>query len=153
MSSSTTDAVREVYRRAVQEHLQKSLRTPEDWDRFKAIKREEDARLMQEQAAFKRDYTQRMAEAKQMILREEHGVALDHPLPSWAEKQSDAERLTEKAHARVTVDHSRRTSAIRRDSTDAYTDLTAEIRARDAPAQERTLTQSFEQSRSDPKRI
>ncbi|WP_299283284.1 hypothetical protein [uncultured Tateyamaria sp.] len=153
MSLSTTDAVRGVFERAVQEHLQRALRTPEDWDRFKGIQRETDARVMQEQTAFKRDATQRMAEAKQMILREEHSVALDRPLPPWAHKQYDADALDRKAHARVQSDHDRRIKAIRRDGTDAFTDLAADIRARDAPAQEQNLTQSFNQVHSGPKRI
>ncbi|WP_415402432.1 hypothetical protein [Tateyamaria sp. SN3-11] len=144
--------MRAIFESATEEHLQKSLRTPEDWDRYMAMRRETDARLMQEQAAYKRDFDQRMSEAKQMILREEHGVHLDKPLPPWAHKQSDADMLEHKAHARVQDDHSRRIKTIRRDLSDQIVDLTAEIRARDAPVSERTLTQSFEQSRSGPTR-
>ncbi|WP_299587654.1 hypothetical protein [uncultured Tateyamaria sp.] len=153
MSLSTTEAVRAVFENAVQAYLQKSLRTSEDWDRFNGIQREIDARKMQEQAAFKREVSERIAEAKQVILREEYGVALDRPLPPWAHKQSNAEELEHKARNRVQVDHTRRIKAIERDGSDAFVELAAEIRARDAPARESSLTQSFEQSRSGPKRI
>lgn len=148
MSLSTDDIVQTAFKNAVQEHLQKNLRTGEDWDRFKAIQREIDARLMTEQAAYKRDFSQRMAEAKQLLLREENGLRLDEPLPSWAERHSSADGLDRKAGERVEQDHDRRIASIKRDEIDAFRDLTAEIRARDAPAPVRDTFQDRSQDRS-----
>ncbi|MEL6313531.1 MAG: hypothetical protein AAFQ60_05725 [Pseudomonadota bacterium] len=145
MPLSTTEAVQNAFKRAVLDHLQKSLRTGEDWDRLKAIQRQADARLMAEQSAYKRDFSRRMAEAKQLILREENGVRLDEPLPPWAEKHSSADALDRKAGERVRQDHERRIETITRDETDAFRELTAEIRARDAP----TPLQETHQDRSE----
>ncbi|OIQ26168.1 MAG: hypothetical protein BM562_16640 [Alphaproteobacteria bacterium MedPE-SWcel] len=142
MSLSTTETVGDVFKRALQDHLQKSLRTGEDWDRYKAILRDTDARLMSEQVAYKRDFSQRMAEAKQVILREESGVRLDQPLPPGAQKHSDADALDRKAGIRVQQDHDRRVAAIKKDELDAYRSLTAEIRQREAP--EHRLSQQFD---------
>ncbi len=148
MSLSTTETVGDVFKRALQDHLQKSLRTGEDWDRYKSILRDTDARLMSEQVAYKRDFSQRMAEAKQVILREESGVRLDQPLPPGAQRYSDADALDRKAGIRVQQDHDRRVAAIKKDELDAYRALTAEIRQREAP--ERGLSQQFD--RPGPKR-
>lgn len=148
MSLATTDAVRGVFQRAVQEHLQKVLRTSDDWDRFNAIRRETDDRLTAEDTAFALDFSQRMAEAKEIILREENGVRLDQPLPPWAERHSDADGLDRKAGERVRLDHQRRCAAITKDEMHAFRDLTAEIRARDAPTQAFTRAQDRSQDRS-----
>ncbi|WP_299825293.1 hypothetical protein [uncultured Roseobacter sp.] len=152
MPLSTSENVQGIFARAVQDHLQKSLRTGNDWDRFKVIRRETDARLMAEQTAYKRDFTQRMAEAKQIILREESGVRLDQPLPPWADKHSDADALDRKAGERVRHDHDRRIGAIKKDELDAFRNLTAEIRAREAPAQHTTRVLNTEQTQTGPKR-
>lgn len=148
MSLSTTARVRDVFGRALQDHLQKSLRTGEDWDRFKAIERETDARLMSEQTAYKRDFTQRVAEARQMILREESDVRLDQPLPPWAKKHSDADALDHKAELRVRQDHDRRIAAIKKDELDAFRDLSAQIRTRDAhhPSRAPDIQRAFNRS-------
>jgi hypothetical protein len=142
--------VQDAFSRAVQEHLQTSLRTGEDWDRYLAIKRETDTRILQELHDYKYAFAQRMAEAKQIILREENGLRLDQPLPSWAEKHSDADQLERKAGQRVQQDHMRRLVAIGQDETQAFRDLTAEIRARDAPAQPRPHLQTHTRTRSGP---
>lgn len=152
MGLDDRESLQDAFRRAVRERLQKSLRTGEDWDRFKAIERETDARLMTEQAAFKRDYVLRLAEAKEIILREENGIRLDLPVPPWVEKHSDAEQLDQKARTRVQEDHQRRIGVIKKDALHAYQDLTAEIRARDAPEQHASLAQTWKQTRSGPSR-
>jgi hypothetical protein len=134
MSLSTKDAVSAVFRQAIREDLQKALRTGEDWDRYVAITQESTQRIKAEEAAHARDFPQRMAEAKQMILREEHGVRLEHPLPPWAQKHSDADALDRKAGERVRADYGRRIAAIKKDELDAFRDLSADVRARNAPA-------------------
>lgn len=152
MSLSTSASVHETFSRAVRENLQRALKTGEDWDRFKAILRETDARLMAEQAAHARGYRDRMAEAKEIILREEHGIRLDEPLPTWAIRQSDSEMLDQKAHTRVRQDYDRRLAVIRKDELDRYPDLSAEIRARDTPTQAFNRAQNRSHDRSGPNR-
>ena len=66
MSLSTEDRLQDAFRRALREDLQRNLRTPEDWDRFKAIQRETDARSMTEQASYARDYTKRIRRPKRL---------------------------------------------------------------------------------------
>ena len=146
MTLSPENSLRDVFASAVRQHLQRNLRTGEDWDRFKAIQRETDARLMTEQAAHKRDFSQRMAEAKEIILREESGVRLDHPVPSWTANRSSMDALDRKAGERVQHDHERRIAAIKKDELNAFRDLTAEIRARDAPEQTQSLAQTWRRS-------
>lgn len=150
MSLSTTDAVNAVFKNAVQEHLQKSLRTGEDWDRFKDIQRETDARLMQEQSAYKYEFPQRMAEAKEIILREQHSVRLDQPLPPGVDAQSNATDLDRIAGERVKHDHDHRLAIIKKDEFDHFRDLTADIRDRDAPTPVRQQFQDRTQFRSGP---
>ena len=148
MSLSTQESVKEGFRRAVRENLARTLKTPEDWDRFKSILRETDARLVMEQAAHARDYQQRIAEANEMILREENGVRLEEPLPPWVHKHSDADLLEHKAQARVQQDYDRRVAAIKKDELDGFQDLAAEIRARDAPTQAFNRAHDRSQDRS-----
>lgn len=153
MTTETQSVVRAAYERALQEHLQKNLRTGADWDSFNMIRRDLDARLMTEQAAFKRDYSQRLADAKQIILREENRVGLDKPLPPWVDKHSNAEALLAKADTRVRADHARREATIRRDANDAYLALSADIRARDTPAVKQDFDHVNAPTRSGPKRL
>lgn len=152
MSLSTQARVNEIFHRAVREDLHKVLQSGDDWDRYKGIVREADARLMAEQASYARDYTKRIAEAKEIILREEHGVRLDQPLPPGAPRQSDAEVLQQKADLRVRRDHDQRCAAIKRDELNQFQDLASEIRARDAPERAPSLTQTWDRSRSGPSR-
>ncbi|MDJ0630569.1 MAG: hypothetical protein QNJ44_20095 [Rhodobacter sp.] len=105
---------------------------------------------MSEETAYKRGFSQRMAEAKTIILREENGVRLDEPLPPWAENRSGAEALDRKAGARVRQDHDRRCAAIKEDEMAAFQVLTAKIRARDAPA--RAFRRAHTPTHTGPKR-
>jgi hypothetical protein len=150
MSLSTKDAVSAVFRQAIREDLQKSLRTGADWDRYVGITSEATQRIEAEGAANARDFPQRLAEAKQMILREEHGVRLEHPLPPWAEKHSDADALDRKAEERVRADYGRRVAVIKKDELDAFRDLSAEIRTRTAPTPLHKQVQTRSYNRNGP---
>jgi hypothetical protein len=153
MSLSTQEALRDAYRSAVREHLQRSLRTGEDWDRFNAIQGEAEERLKTENEAYRRDYPARLAEAKQIILREEHGVRLDHPLPPGAMKHADANTLHQKADTRVQRDHQRRCAAIREDAHARYVDLTDDIRQRDQSNLTSNFNQKVQRKRTGPTHI
>lgn len=150
MPLSTTDAVRETFVEATRQSLARSLRTGGDWDRYKSIIQETTARIEVEQAAHARDYQARIGEAKEILLREQHGVRLDQPLPPGVEKFSDKDALQHKAEIRVRQDYDRRIAAIKADELDHYRALTADIRARDAPERPQTQFQGRVQSRSGP---
>lgn len=152
MPLSITDTMQDVFIEATRHTLTRSLRTGEDWDRFKAIVRETSDRIEAEQAAHARDYPARIAEAKEIILRETHGVRLDHPLPSWVDKRSTADVLQSKAEQRVRQDYDGMIAAIKTDEMDRYRNLTNDIRMRDAPDQSpsRTISQSY--NRTGPSR-
>ena len=152
MSLSTGDTVREVFRSAVREDLQKHLKTGEDRDQVNAILRETDARLMKEQASYTRDYTRRIAEAKEIILREENGVRLDQPLPPGAERHSTADELQRKADVRVRRDHDQRCAVIKSDELARFKSLSEDIHARDSPDLEHSFTQARTHTRSGPSR-
>lgn len=148
MTLSTGDAVRDVYNQALRQSLARSLRTAGDWDRCKAIIQEASTRIELEQAAHARDYQARITEAQEIILREEHGIRLDQPLPPGVDKFSDKDSLLLKAETRVRTDYDRRIAAIKADELDQYRELTNAIRTRDAVG--RTRSQTPSQSRAGP---
>lgn len=150
MNLSTDDAVRAVFIEATRHTLTRSLRTSEDWDQYQSIIQETTARIEAEQTAHAHDYRDRIAEAKEIILREEHGIRLDQPLPPGVEKFSDKDALQHKAEIRVRQDYDRRIAAIRTDELDQYRDLTADIRDRDRPNLAQSRDDSRTQSRSGP---
>lgn len=151
MKLSTEEVVQTMFREATRSHLAGSLKTGDDWDRFNEIVQTASARIELEQASHAHDYQARIAEAKEIILREENGIRLDQPLPPGAEKHSDADRLQTKAEVRVRQDYDRRIAVIQADELDQYRDLTNDIRMRDrAEPPSLSRTQSPEQRRSGP---
>jgi len=148
MPLSTTAKVREAFAEASRQSLARSLQTGDDWDRFKTIVHETDERIKAEQSAHAADFRARVAEAKEIILREEHGIRLDRPLPPGAEKFSDKHTLQTKAEIRVSQDFDRRIAAIKTDELDQYRALTAEIRARSKPDQTQAQTRDQAQERT-----
>lgn len=121
MSLSTEDAVREVYRFALQENLKKDLKTTEEFARYRSIAETAAERIDAERASYHANYQQRLREAREVILREQSGRFLDHPKPTWAkDKPPSVERIELLAINRVQADHEKRISAIRVDETNEY---------------------------------
>lgn len=152
MDLSTTEALKSTFLACARDGLARSLRLPEDWTRYAQIVHETDARIKAEQAAHAWDYQTRIAEAKEIILREENGIRLDQPLPPGVEAHSDKDTLQSKAETRVRQDYDRRIAAIQIDEYDQYTALTNEIRQRDGPSRASSQTQSQDRGRSGPSR-
>ncbi|MDA5556058.1 hypothetical protein [Shimia sp. MMG029] len=153
MRLTTEEVLRDVYLEAARHDLARSLKTGDDWVRLKEITQDATARIEAERAAHAHDYQARIAEAKQIILREEHGIRLDQPLPPGVEKQSDADRLQSIAETRVRQDYDRRIAVIKTDELDQYRDLTNAIRMRDrSEVSEQARSQSPERKRSGPTR-
>ena len=131
MSLSTEEAVRETYRVALRETLKKDLKTPQEFERFVGIEREGAERFDAEKDAFREDYQLRLADAREVILREHNARTLDHPKPTWADDQlPSSEKVDLLARNRVQADHDKRLAAIRTDETDQYRSLRDECRAR-----------------------
>lgn len=150
MPLSTQERVTEAFLEATRQSLARSLRTGEDWGRYKIILTETNARLKAEDADHALNFQKRIAEAKEIILREEHSVRLDQPLPPGAAKFSDRDLLDKKADARVRQDHDRRIAAIKGDELDQYRSLTKEIRQRDTGKPEQSTHHSRTVTRSGP---
>ena len=132
MSLSTSDAVSEVHRIALQQALSRRLGTQPEWDRFTQIAQEAAERTDAETDAFRRDYQARLAEARQVILNEQNQRSLALTPPGGAPAQPmSRERLDLLAMNRVQQDHDRRIAAIRVDEVDAYQALRAEVQARE----------------------
>ncbi|MEM6680239.1 MAG: hypothetical protein AAF416_23185 [Pseudomonadota bacterium] len=134
MSTDTQTAVLEVHRLAVLQDLTRALTTEEDWTRFNAIAREAAERYDAEQADFQRTYHERMAEARQAILRERNVRSLEPPKPSWAvqnDKGQTPDRLEALAQTRVQSEHAQYLAAIRRDEVAQYRSLRGELRERE----------------------
>lgn len=152
MTLSTEEAVRETFLLATRQSLAKSLRTAEDFERFAAIAKETEARLVEERDAFQRDYDLRLADARQIILRERTGLRLDQPRPRDAPNPTDRAALDAKADARVRLDHRRRVAAIHTDELDRYRELDALVRARDQKRGHARDAFARTQTRSGPSR-
>ncbi|MEM7530452.1 MAG: hypothetical protein AAF416_22935 [Pseudomonadota bacterium] len=132
MSLSTTDAVGEVYRVALQDALARRLVTDPEWDRYKAIVQEAAERIDAEREAFRRDYQVRLSEARQVVLREHTARQLNLQAPRGVQPTPPSpEKLDIVAMNRVQIDHDQRIAAIRRDEIDAYRALRTEIVARE----------------------
>lgn len=137
MPLSTEDAVREVYRIAIQENLKKELRTEAEFDRYTDILQTHALRMDSEIAAFRDHYQDRLVKAEEAVMREQSGRFLDHPKPSWADDAvMSGDRIEVLAHNRVLADHELRKQIIRTDEIDAYKALSVACRARAAQERE-----------------
>ncbi|MGD1926642.1 MAG: hypothetical protein ACFB03_21040 [Paracoccaceae bacterium] len=131
MSLSTTEAVQEVHRLALQQSVSRILGTEHEWARFNTIVRKAAERVDGEKADFKHDYQTRLAEARQVILREQSKHTLDYPTPTGTEKAPPRPgRIDIMAINRVQFDHEKRIAAIRQDEVDGYRGLSATVRER-----------------------
>lgn len=135
MPLATEETVRETYRVAVQENLKNYLKTPQEFDRYISIVKVAAERIDAERAASQTDHTSRLAEAREVILREYTGHMLDHSKPDWAADQlPSAEKIDLLARNRVQADHEKRIATIRVDEVDQYRALKSECRERAARA-------------------
>ena len=131
MSLSTSEAVQEVYRLAVQRALTRTLGTEREWARFNTIVQEAATRIDAEKADFQHDYQTRLAEARQAVVREQNARALEYPAPAGAARTPPSpEKIDILAINRVQADHERRIAAIRQDEVDGYRGLGEEVRDR-----------------------
>ncbi|MEO0624689.1 MAG: hypothetical protein AAFU49_12955 [Pseudomonadota bacterium] len=152
MSLSTTDQVHTVFYEATKQALTKHLRTGEDFQRFATIAREAEARIAAEQVDFREHYPTRLAEAREVILREKTGQRLDKPRPRNAPHISDQAVLDHHADARVRHDHQRRIEAIKSDELHELALLRQDIFKRDAPDPVHGRSFSRSPTRSGPSR-
>lgn len=123
MSLDTTQAIHEEFRKATWEHLMKQLKHDGDWDRFNQIAWEAVQRNEQEKAEWQQSYHMRLAEAKQIILRETHGNILEPPKPKGVESIPDKDALNFKADSRIRADHEQRLAVIKQDELDQCEEL------------------------------
>lgn len=130
MSLDTTEAIHEEFRKATREHLMKHLHHKGDWKRFNEIATEAIKRAEQEKADWHESYHARLAEAKQIILREVHGNILKPPKPQNVESLPDKDALNFKADSRIRADHERRLAVIKNVELDQYEELKGFINRR-----------------------
>ena len=123
MSLDTTEAIHEEFLKATREHLMKNLIHSGDWDRFNQIASEIVKRTKQEIADWQQSYHARMAEARQIILRETHGNILEPPKQKGVEAIPDRQKLNFLADQRIRSDHERRLAVIKKDELDQYEEL------------------------------
>lgn len=146
MTLATQEAIYEEFRTATREHLMKHLKHEGDWKRFNEIKEQADERTTMEHKDWQENYHSRLADARQIILRETHGNVLEEPKPDGIKAIPDRRALDVKADQRIRQDHKRRLSVIKQDELDQYQDLreflkdrvTVKDRARDDFEQART---------------
>lgn len=148
MSLSTTEAVRRSFLMATRQNLARNLRTAEDWEKFNTIAKETRERIEAEHVAFQQDYETRLADARQVILRENDGLCFDIPRPKHAPSPADKEALDHTADARVRHDHQLRLAAIQSDELDQYQELRDEVRARDE--RQGQAREAFTRTRNGP---
>lgn len=131
MSLNTTEAIYEVFHKATRDHIASLLRHDVDWKRFHAIGQETKQRLAQEQNDWESTYHSRLAEARQIILRETHGNILEPPKPEGIHALPDKKTLDLKADQRIRTDHERRLAVIKQDELDQYEELKKSLVKRD----------------------
>ena len=111
MSLSTSTAVQEVHRLAVQQELTRALRTQEDWDRFNAIARDAAETIDLIQAELREHCQDHLSEARAEILRRQSTRQHDMPKPSWAklapERPMSPDKLDRLARGCVQSQHER----------------------------------------------
>lgn len=124
MPLSPEEAVRETYRLALEDSLRKVLKTETEFDQYGTIQTEAAHRIDAEKDAFRANYHQRLAEAREVVMREHTSRTLDYPKPDWAEDIApSADKVDLLARNRAQADHDARILAIRVDQTDQYSDL------------------------------
>ncbi len=131
MTLSTNETVRETYRLALQQEITLKLKARPDWDRYLAIAKDGRDRLEAEQTSYRDDYTQRLADARAIVLRERTGLHYDQPKPPGGPDPFDKDNIDAVATLRVQHDHSRRVSSIIEDEIDGYRTMRAELVSRD----------------------
>ena len=130
MTLSTSEAVRETYRLALQQEITRSLKTRPDWDRFLGVVKESQERIAAEQAAYRDEYNLRLADVREIVLREQTGLHYDQPSPPGAPDPLDKDKIDAVAKERVAYDHARRLTAIKEDELDGYRELRADLISR-----------------------
>ncbi|MEL7112004.1 MAG: hypothetical protein AAGK93_03555 [Pseudomonadota bacterium] len=131
MTESTAEAIHQAYRQAKREHLMNHLRHEAEYDRFNAIEAEARQRVADEKQDWQDSYYGRLAEAREIILRETYGDKLQTPKPEDMRPAPDRQALDVKADQRIRADHHKRLTAIRQDELDQYEELRDVIRKRD----------------------
>ncbi|QBF32348.1 hypothetical protein [Thalassococcus sp. S3] len=152
MSQSSTEAVSETLRLALQQSIARIITSEADWDRLHTISTEAAKRIDDEMEAYKSDYPSRLAAARQMILREYAGRSLDMPTPSWVLKAKELpspEKLDHMADGRVRHDHGRRLRVIRQDEVDQLREMRRDLKIRAEVERETRAAQSPEHRRGD----
>ncbi len=130
MTLSTYEAVRESFRLTLQQEITRSLKTQPDWDRFLTIVKESQDRVAAEQTAYRDEYNLRLADAREIVLRERTGLRYDAPKPPGGPDPFNKDNIDAIAHARVEQDHASRLVKIKDDEIDKYRTLSTELQSR-----------------------
>ena len=131
MSESTADAIHQAYRQAKREHLMNHLHHEADYYRFNAIEADARQRIADEKQDWQDSYYGRLAEAREVILRETYGDKLEASKLEDIRPAPDRQALDVKADQLIRADHHKRLTAIRQDELDQYEELRDVIRKRD----------------------
>lgn len=132
MHLSTQEAIYEEFRNATRDHLMKNLKHDGDWGRFNEIENIAAERIAQENQEWQQSYHSRLAEARQIVLRETHGNILEPPKREGIDAIPDRKTLDAKADQRIRIDHDQRLAAIKLDELNHYQELRHVIQYRDA---------------------
>jgi len=148
VTTAASEAVRETYRLALQQRLQRTLKTQAEWDRFVGIAKGAAERIDLENASFRSDYQSRLEDARTTVLREHEARHLTYPPPEGAEpvEPLSPDRLDLVAAQRVRSDHAARLRVIREDETDQYNAMREDLRV--ARQQRRTQALSHQTDRA-----
>ncbi len=98
--------------------------------RFHKIEEMAQQRTEQEMTDWQQSYHTRLAEARQIILREVHGNILEPPKPAGIENIPNLQALDVKADQRIRLDHEHRLAVIKQDELDQYQELQNTVRGR-----------------------
>ncbi|MEP3296775.1 MAG: hypothetical protein ABJO27_09910 [Pseudoruegeria sp.] len=103
MTQNLAEQLESAYARASMRENAKHLRSPQDWQRMQDIEQRRAHASQNEQQSFRQDYTSRVADAWDAILKERSQWHYTHPAPQSAARQDrfDKDQIERQAHLRV----------------------------------------------------
>ncbi len=130
MKPSLEYSLAEVFREATMQNLVFELRNESDWNQFQTIHAASQKRQKTEREDYEENRSERLAKAREELLRQAGSKTLDHPAPIGADR-FDKNELERRAMLKVENDHAARLLTIKKEETDAYARLKDDILGRD----------------------
>lgn len=103
MTKTIAQQLESAYARATMRDTAKHLRSPQDWQHVQDIQSQSAQAKAYEQVSFRDEYSARLADAREAILKERGSWTYTHPAPKSAARRDrfDKDQIDRQAHLRV----------------------------------------------------